>query len=110
MAAAWQFIEFAGSVEGQTLLAQSGRSIPSLIEVAQSAAFLDPAARPAHSQVFLDAIPNLHPVPVVENWGDIDLIASEEVERAFYGFATVPEAMQAAMLRSEEYFTLTRAR
>ena len=109
-AAAWQFIEFANSVEGQTIVAQSGRTVPSLIEVAQSPAFLDPAARPAHSEVFLTTIPNLKAVPVVENWADIETIASDEIERAFYGFATVPEAMQAAMRRTEEYFNITRAR
>ncbi|NJN54529.1 MAG: extracellular solute-binding protein [Anaerolineae bacterium] len=37
--AAWQFIEFANSAEGQTIVAQSGRTVPSLISVAESAAF-----------------------------------------------------------------------
>jgi multiple sugar transport system substrate-binding protein len=108
--AAWQFIEYASSAEGQTIVAHAGRSVPARIDVAESPAFLEPAARPAHSQVFLDAIPNLRAVPVVENWGDIELIASEEIERAFYGYATVPDAMKAAMRRSEEYFTVTWTR
>jgi multiple sugar transport system substrate-binding protein len=29
--AAWQFIEFANSIEGQTIIAQSGRTVPSLM-------------------------------------------------------------------------------
>lgn len=109
-AAAWQFIEFANSVEGQTIVAESGRTVPSLIEVAYSPAFLDPAAKPARSEIFLTTIKNLRAVPVVENWADIEEIASDEIERAFYGFTTVPEAAQAAMRRTEEYFNITRAR
>jgi multiple sugar transport system substrate-binding protein len=107
-AAAWQFIEFASSAEGQALVTQAGRTVPSRIAVAESPVFLDPAARPVHSQVFLDTIPNLKPVPVVENWADIEDIASDELERAFYGHATVAEAMLAATRRTEEYFTFTR--
>jgi multiple sugar transport system substrate-binding protein len=109
-AAAWQFIEFANSPAGQAIVARSGRTVPSLIAVAESPAFLDPNARPANSQVFLSTIKNLRAVPVVENWSDIEEITSDELERAFYGYATVPEAMQAAMRRTEEYFNFTRAR
>ena len=54
--AAWTFIEFANSVEGQTLVAKSGRTVPSLKAVAQSPAFLEPNQKPARSQVFLDAL------------------------------------------------------
>jgi multiple sugar transport system substrate-binding protein len=107
--AAWQFIEYANSPAGQTIVAQSGRTVPSLIEVANSPAFLDPASSPAHSQVFLDTIKNLHAVPVVENWADIEEITSDEIERAFYGLATVAEVAQAANLRTEEYFNITAA-
>ena len=49
-------------------------------------------------------------VPVVENWADIEQIATDELERAFYGHATVAEAMHAAMRRTEEYFNITGAR
>ncbi len=108
--AAWHFIEFANSSEGQSIVAESGRTVPSLIEVANSPAFLDPTARPAHSEIFLTTIKNLRAVPVVENWADIEEITSDEIERAFYGHATVAEIAQAAMLRTEEYFNITRAR
>lgn len=107
--AAWQFIEFANSPAGQTIVARSGRTVPSLIEIANSPAFLDPAAKPAHSQVFLDTIKNLHAVPILENWADIEEITSDEIERAFYGYATVAEIAQAANLRTEEYFNITAA-
>ena len=45
--AAWRFIEFANSPAGQTIVARSGRTVPSLVAVAESNASLDPAARPA---------------------------------------------------------------
>ena len=55
-----RFIEFANSAEGQTIVAKSGRTVPSLKAVAESPAFLDPTAKPASNKVFLDVIP-LHP-------------------------------------------------
>jgi multiple sugar transport system substrate-binding protein len=104
--AAWQLIEFANSPEGQTIVARSGRSVPSLIAVAESEAFLDPAARPARSRVFLDTIPDLQLVPLLSTWDEIESTASEEIERAFYGDITAEEAAILARDRTEEYFTL----
>jgi ABC-type glycerol-3-phosphate transport system substrate-binding protein len=48
--AAWRFMEFALGPEGQRITAQSGRTVPSLKEVAESNAFLDPSAEPANSR------------------------------------------------------------
>jgi multiple sugar transport system substrate-binding protein len=105
--AVWAFIEYANSPEGQTLVAASGRTVPSLKAVAESPAFLDPAPEPSSSRVFLDTIPHMRAVPVLSNWGDIEEIASDEIERAFYGDATVAEAAQSAITRTEEYFRLS---
>jgi multiple sugar transport system substrate-binding protein len=103
-AAAWAFIEYANSVEGQTIVAQSGRTVPSLVQVAQSSAFLDPLQKPASSQVFLDAIPTLRALPVLPNWVDIEEIADQEIQRAFYGQASVFEAVLSAIRRTSIYF------
>jgi multiple sugar transport system substrate-binding protein len=102
--AAWKFIEFANSVEGQTIVARSGRTVPSLISVANSSAFLDPDAKPASSHVFLDAIPTIRALPVHPNWVEIEEITSEELALAFYGQVPIQEAMQRANLRTREYF------
>ena len=59
--------------------------MPSLIAVAESAAFLDPDAKPASSQVWLDADPDDPGRPVMAAWVDVEEIANEELERAFYG-------------------------
>src|SRR5690606_35420517 len=104
--AAWQFIEFANSPTGQRIVARSGRTVPSLIAVAESAAFLDPAVRPARSRVFLDTIPDLQMVPLISTWDEIEVTASEEIERAFYGDITAEEAATLARDRTEEYFAL----
>jgi multiple sugar transport system substrate-binding protein len=101
--AAWTFIEFANSVEGQTLIAASGRTVPSLMSVAESPAFLD-GLPPASSRLFLDTIPLLRAVPTMSTWIGIEETAGREVERAFYGEATIDEAIAAAIQLTQPYF------
>ncbi|HET9223194.1 MAG TPA: extracellular solute-binding protein, partial [Roseiflexaceae bacterium] len=103
-AATWPFIEFANSAEGQTIIAGSGRTVPSLKAVAESPAFLDPSVKPQNSRVFLDVIPYIRGVPVMETWVDIEDTVGKEIERAFYGEATVDEAIEAAYERTAEFF------
>ena len=102
--AAWTFIEFANTVEGQTIMAGTGRTVPSLAAVAESAAFLDPNQRPAHSQIFLDVIPSLRHVPNLPRWTSIEEVVNNEIERAFYGQATVAEAVTTAISQTLPYF------
>ena len=102
--AAWTFIEFANSPEGQAIVAASGRTVPSLVEVAESTAFLDPEVPPASSHLFLDSIPILRGVPVMAGWVDVEEVASDELERAFYGQATVDEAIGAMISRTAPFF------
>lgn len=104
--AAWRFIEYANSVDGQRIIAASGRTVPSLIEVAESDIFLNPNQRPSRSRVWLDTIPFLRRVPVISTWQEIEKIASEEIERAVYGEITADEAALLAFSRTEEYFFL----
>jgi multiple sugar transport system substrate-binding protein len=104
--AAWTFIEFANSVEGQSLIAGSGRTVPSLISVAESAVFLEPDLPPSRSYVFTTNTDILRRVPLISTWQEIESVAGEEIERAFYGDVTVPEAAMLAVQRTEEYFLL----
>ena len=53
--------------------------------VANSDAFLDPDAVPAHAQVFLDQIPQLRAVPVISTWPEIEDTANGLIEEAYYG-------------------------
>ncbi|MEZ4646041.1 MAG: sugar ABC transporter substrate-binding protein [Chloroflexota bacterium] len=107
--AAWTFIEFANSVEGQTIIAGTGRTVPSLISVAESEAFLNPGQLPARSRVWLDTIPTLRRVPVLSTWQEIEGTASDEIERAFYGDITAEEAADLSFQRTEEYFLLGKS-
>ena len=104
--AAWTFIEFANSFEGQTIIAGSGRTVPSLISVAESEAFLDPSQLPARSRVWLDTADTLRLVPMISTWEEIEGTANEEMERAFYGDISVEEAAMLIDIRTEEYFRL----
>ena len=101
----WALIEFANSVEGQTILATSGRTVPSLRSVAESEAFLDPDIKPANSRVFLDTIPVIRAVPVHPGWVDVEELSVEEFERAFYGDASVDEVIRSAIDRTTRFFT-----
>jgi multiple sugar transport system substrate-binding protein len=107
-AAAWALVEFLGSIEGQTILAGTGRIVPSVKVVAESPAFLDPNARPANSQAWLDQIPGMHALPPIAQWTEIEDICNKEFERAFYGNATVEEVIQAIMERTAPVFATGR--
>ena len=81
---AWRFIEFANSPEGQRIVAETGRTVPSLKAVAQSEAFLDPAAKPRSSRVFLDGIPTIRRVPTISTWPEIEDAAEGILENGLY--------------------------
>jgi multiple sugar transport system substrate-binding protein len=102
--AAWRFIEFANSPVGQELLAHTGRTVPSLRQVAESPAFLEPAQAPGRSRVFLDAIATVRAVPVTANWPIIEDSASQDIEQAFFGRVSVAEAAATAVERTRPYF------
>jgi multiple sugar transport system substrate-binding protein len=82
--AAWRFVEFANSTEGQRIVARTGRTVPSLVEVARSRVFLDPAARPHSSGVFLDALEHMRAVPAISTWPEIEDTAEGILENGLY--------------------------
>ncbi|MFZ6027011.1 MAG: ABC transporter substrate-binding protein [Chloroflexota bacterium] len=102
--AAWAFIEFANSAAGQEIIAPSGRTVPSIVKVAESPTFLVSDFPPAHNQVYLDAAPYLRVFPVIRTWPGIESAVNAEIERAFYGNATVDEAIAAASAAAQPFF------
>lgn len=102
--AAWAFIEFANSPEGQTLMLATGRTVPSLLRVAQSEAFLQPQVAPLNSRVFVESAQTLRRVPLHPQWVAIEEAASKEIERAFYGIISPEEAARLADERTRELF------
>jgi multiple sugar transport system substrate-binding protein len=77
-------MEFALGPEGQRITARSGRTVPSLIEVARSEAFLDPTSKPTSSRVFLDTIPHIRRVPSISTWPEIEDAAEVILEGGLY--------------------------
>jgi multiple sugar transport system substrate-binding protein len=82
---AWRAIEFAMSAEGQEILAASGRTVPSRIDVLSSPAFLEPSEPPATAQVFVDNAAIARATPHVAMWAMVEKVADGILESAFYG-------------------------
>lgn len=103
--AAADFVAFATGEQGQTLAALGGRTVPSLVSVSESGAFLDPIQPPASSQVFLDGIADLRRTPVLPTWPEIEDLAEEIFTRAFYepGY-TIDDAIEALRAGTEDLF------
>ena len=89
--AAWRFVEYALGREGQATLAESGRTVPSLIDVSRSGAFLDPSLPPRRARVFLDGISSIRPVPVISTWPEIEDASEPILENGFYLGQTASE-------------------
>ncbi|MDQ4065416.1 MAG: sugar ABC transporter substrate-binding protein [Actinomycetota bacterium] len=90
-----RFIGFATGETGQSIAALGGRTVPSMVSISRSGAFLDPTQEPAHSEVFLDAIANLRATPVLPTWPEIEDVTEEVLTKLFYepGF-TIDDAVE----------------
>jgi multiple sugar transport system substrate-binding protein len=88
--AAYRFVEFALSTPGATIIAKSGRSVPSLKAVAESPAFLDESARPRSARVFLDSIQTMRRTPNIATWSEIETRADPLIEEWFF-YPTSPQ-------------------
>lgn len=106
---AWAFVEFALGADGQRLLASTGRTVPSLIEVAESDAFLDPGQPPSRSHVFLDAIPNIRSLPTLSTWPEIEDISNVLIEEAVFDPANGEVGELVLSLRTETRDAFERA-
>ena len=92
-AAAQAFARFAVGLEGGTVLAATGRTVPSLKSLAESPVFLDPTKPPKSSQVFLDVIPSLRRLPSVAAWNEAEEKASDILGQLFAGRTTLDAAL-----------------
>ena len=91
--AAWRFVEYALGPEGAPVIAETGRTVPSLRSVAESEAFLDPTQKPRNAQVFLDAISSIRNVPTVSTWPEIEDAAEPILENGMYKALPVDEVV-----------------
>jgi multiple sugar transport system substrate-binding protein len=126
--AAWDFIEYAVGETGQLILTETGRIVPSRIDIARSPVFLDgepvdattalsaagspaplAAQPPASSEVFLDNIPSIHRLPSLSTWPEVEDIFNAEFDRAFYVPLDVPAAIDRVIEQSREPFARAAA-
>jgi multiple sugar transport system substrate-binding protein len=101
---AWRLVEFANTAEGQQILAASGRTVPSRLDVASSPAFLEPDQPPASSQVFTDAIPTVRALPNVATWQEAQSQVDEVLVDVFYGRIDREEGIAEAIAAAEAVF------
>ena len=92
--AAWQWIEYALGQKGQEVLAASGRSVPSLKAVAESPLFLAPDEPPANSKVFVDALSQMHQLPVTANWSEVESRTDDILTELYYGRIELDAALE----------------
>jgi multiple sugar transport system substrate-binding protein len=102
--AAWSFMEYALGPEGAPIVAKSGRTVPSLKEVAESDAFLDPSAKPANSKVFLDTIPVIQQVPSISTWPEIEDASEPILEEGLYGGESTSEVVRELKAKTDPLF------
>lgn len=103
---AWRLVEFAMSQQGQEILARSGRTVPSRVDVANSPAFLEPDLPPASAQVFIDAIPTIRSLPHTATWSQMQNEVDDVFEDVFYGRVDRDEGIQRMMSSAEAIFAL----
>jgi multiple sugar transport system substrate-binding protein len=101
---AWRLVEFANTAEGQQIVAASGRTVPSRLDVASSPAFLEPDQPPASSQVFTDAIPTVRALPNVATWQEAQSQVDEVLVDVFYGRIDREEGIAEAIAAAEAVF------
>lgn len=93
--AAWRFLEFAISAEGQQIIAATGRTVPSHIGVSQSPVFLDSSQPPRNATVFLDTIPTLRTLPTISTWPEVEDVTAGILENALYRGDRLDEVIRA---------------
>lgn len=82
---AWRFIEFAMGQRGQEILAESGRTVPSRLDVAGSTAFLQPGTEPENPEVYLRNLERMRISPTIGSWPKVEQVGDAIVEDLFYG-------------------------
>lgn len=96
LAAAHAFAAFAAGPVGGKVLAETGRTVPSLRALADDPAFLAPDRSPASAQVFVDQIAGLRRLPNVAVEDEAEEAVDEVLEQVFAGRMTVADGARRA--------------
>jgi multiple sugar transport system substrate-binding protein len=92
-AEAIKFAEFAGGVEGQRILTQLGRVVPSIKSLAESDEFAN-ATPPENNQVFVDAEKIMRILPTVPDSPAIEQRVERALEAAYFGRISIDEFLE----------------
>jgi multiple sugar transport system substrate-binding protein len=61
--------------------------------VAESPLFLEPTDPPANSKVFIDALSQMHQLPVTKNWSAVEGLSDDALNEMFYGRLSIDEGI-----------------
>jgi multiple sugar transport system substrate-binding protein len=87
-------VDFLTSNQAIAAFTTSGLVVPAKQAVAQSAVFLQPGQRPAHSQVFIEAVATGVPTQSHPRWNQMAEVMRLALEPAFNGSQPLPQATQ----------------
>ncbi len=93
-AAAQAFAAYAVGPKGGRVLAEAGRTVPSVKSLAESDAFLTPGKLPASSQAWLDQLPDLRALPPHKSWNGVEGSADDVLGQLFAGKIGLDEAIK----------------
>lgn len=107
--AAWKFIEYAMGDDGQTMLAETGRTVPSRVSISTSDAFLRPMGEvapllPASNQVYLDNLEVIQRLPNISTWLEIEDTFNAKFERIFYDDIDIPATVADVIAETKPIF------
>lgn len=102
--AARAFAAYAIGAEGGRVLAESGRTVPSVRSLAESDAFLAPEKLPASSRAWLDQLPELRALPLHRHWNGAEGTADDILTQLFAGRIGVDEAIEEIAALTEVEF------
>lgn len=93
-ALAHAFAKFAVGREGGVVLARTGRTVPSLKELATGPDFLDPTKPPKSTHVFVDQLATARALPSVAGWNEAEARADELLEQLFARRIDIEDAVR----------------
>lgn len=78
------FLAYAVSTEGASLLAETGYVVPTNLAAVHSEAFLQPGKAPASANVFSAGVRHIRPMPAVDGWSEVVRMAEPLLSDLFY--------------------------
>lgn len=107
--AAGDFVAFAVSREGAAITARDGYIVPSNLEVANSAVFLQESRQPSSSFIFNEGVRRTQALPFTPAWPELNAAVAPTLDRMFYApvielevLLAVLDEMSADILAPEE--------